>query len=50
MGKRIAQFIVAERSVKPIDTTFELVEVIKRPFPREQGVMGRIRQREHSRP
>ena len=33
-AKRIAQFIVAERSVKPIDTTFELVEVIKKAVPK----------------
>ena len=50
MGKRIAQFIVAERSVKPIDTTFELVEVIKKAVPKGARRDDRIRQREHSRP
>lgn len=43
-SKRIAQFIVKERSEKPIKTTFELVNVIKRQFPRERGRMVRILQ------
>ncbi len=33
-AKRIAQFIVAERDIKPIDTTYELVEVIKKAVPK----------------
>jgi len=32
-SNRIAKFIVAERSEKPIETTFELVEVIKKAIP-----------------
>lgn len=35
-AKRIAEFIVKERSVKPIETTFELVDVIKKAIPRSQ--------------
>ena len=34
MGKRIAQFIVAERANKPIETTGELVDVIKKAVPK----------------
>lgn len=33
-ARRIAQFIVSEREIKPIDTTFELVEVIKKAVPK----------------
>ena len=33
-AKRIAQFIVAERGTKPIETTFELVTVIKKAIPK----------------
>lgn len=33
-SKRIAQFIVAERSKKPIETTFELVDIIKKAVPK----------------
>ncbi len=33
-AKRIAQFIVTERKVKPIETTFELVTVIKKAVPK----------------
>lgn len=33
-AKRIAQFIVAEREKKPIDTTGELVEIIKKSVPK----------------
>ncbi len=33
-AKRIAQFIVAEREKKPIETTFELVDVIKKAIPK----------------
>lgn len=32
-AKRIASFIVTERQQKPIETTFELVEVIKKAIP-----------------
>lgn len=32
-AKRIAQFIVEERKQKPIETTYELVEVIKKAIP-----------------
>jgi 16S rRNA (cytosine1402-N4)-methyltransferase len=31
---RIAEFIVQERSIKPIETTFDLVEVIKKAVPK----------------
>lgn len=33
-AKRIAQFIVQERQKKPLETTFELVEVIKKAVPK----------------
>ena len=33
-AKRIAEFIVSERKVKPIETTFELVSVIKKAVPK----------------
>jgi S-adenosyl-methyltransferase mraW len=33
-AKRIAQFIVKERQIKPIETTFELVSVIKKAVPK----------------
>lgn len=33
-SKRIAQFIVAERKEKPLTTTFELVNVIKKAIPK----------------
>ncbi len=33
-AKRIAEFIVKEREVKPIETTFELVSVIKKAVPK----------------
>lgn len=32
-AKRIAQFIVAERATKPIETTYELVDIIKKAIP-----------------
>lgn len=32
-AKRIAQFIVAERTTKPIETTYELVDIIKKAIP-----------------
>lgn len=34
-AKRIAEFIVEQRSEKPIDTTFELVDVIKKAVPKK---------------
>ncbi len=33
-AKRIADFIINERKIKPIDTTFELVSVIKKAVPK----------------
>ncbi len=33
-ARRIAQFIVKQRNIKPIDTTFELVDVIKKAIPK----------------
>lgn len=33
-AKRIAEFIVAQRKIKPIETTFELVDVIKKAVPK----------------
>ncbi|OPL07989.1 MAG: ribosomal RNA small subunit methyltransferase H [delta proteobacterium ML8_F1] len=33
-AQRIAAFIVTQRSIKPIETTFELVEVIKKAIPK----------------
>lgn len=37
---RIAQFIVNERMVKPIETTFELVSVIKKAIPKAVRIDG----------
>lgn len=34
-ARRIAKFIVAKRAVKPIETTFELTEIIKAAIPKE---------------
>lgn len=39
-AKRIADFIVTERNKKPIDTTFELVGVIKRAVPKAARADG----------
>lgn len=39
-GKRIAEFIVRERAVKPIDTTMELVTVIKKAIPKKVRLEG----------
>lgn len=36
MGKRIAEFIVKERQIKEIETTFQLVEIIKKAIPKAQ--------------
>lgn len=33
-AKRIAEFIIEERKIKPIETTFELVSVIKKAVPK----------------
>lgn len=33
-AKRVAEFIVKERSVKPLDTTYELVDAIKKAIPK----------------
>lgn len=34
-GKRIAEFIVEERKDKPIETTFQLVDIIKKAIPKK---------------
>lgn len=39
-AKRIAEFIVKARSEKPIETTFELVDVIKRAIPKGARMEG----------
>ena len=39
-SKRIAQFIVAARKEKPLTTTFELVDVIKKAIPKGARVDG----------
>lgn len=39
-AKRIAEFIVSERKIKPIDTTFELVSVIKKAVPKAARADG----------
>src|SRR5690554_601177 len=39
-GKRIAEFIVSERADKPIDTTLELVTVIKKAIPKKVRMEG----------
>lgn len=39
-AKRIAEFIVEERKTKPIDTTLELVEVIKKAVPKGARMDG----------
>lgn len=39
-AKRIADFIVQERKIKPIDTTFELVSVIKKAVPKAARADG----------
>lgn len=39
-AKRIAKFIVEERSTKPIDTTLELVSVIKKAIPKKVRMEG----------
>lgn len=39
-AKRIAEFIVLERELKPIDTTLELVTVIKKAIPKKVRMEG----------
>lgn len=39
-GKRIAEFIIRERKEKSIDTTFELLEVIKKAIPKQVRMEG----------
>lgn len=39
-AKRIAEFIVAQRKLKPIDTTLELVSVIKKAIPKKVRMEG----------
>lgn len=43
-SKRIAEFIAAERKTKHIATTFELVDIIKKQYPKAQEWTGRTRQ------
>ncbi len=43
-AKRIAEFICQERAIKPIDTTFELVDVIEKAIPKKV----RMNQKGHS--
>ncbi|WP_297811294.1 16S rRNA (cytosine(1402)-N(4))-methyltransferase RsmH [uncultured Finegoldia sp.] len=43
-AKRIAEFICKEREIKPIETTFELVEVIEKAIPKKV----RMNQKGHS--
>lgn len=39
-SKRIAQFIVKERAVQPITTTFQLVDIIKKAIPKGARIDG----------
>ena len=39
-AKRIAEFIVEERKLNPIDTTFQLVDVIKKAIPKKIRMEG----------
>lgn len=39
-AKRIAEFIETERKIKPIETTFELVSVIKKAIPKGARIDG----------
>lgn len=39
-AKRIAEFISKERKIKPINTTFELVEIIKKAIPKAARIDG----------
>lgn len=40
-GKRIAQFIIEAREEKPIETTLELVDIIKRAIPKKVRIQGK---------
>lgn len=40
-GKRIAEFIIEEREKKEIETTFELVEIIKKAIPKKVRMAGK---------
>ncbi len=40
-GKRIAEFIIETRAEKPIETTFELVDIIKRAIPKKVRIQGK---------
>lgn len=40
-GKRIAEFIVEERKEGPIETTFKLVEIIKKAIPKKVRMEGK---------
>ena len=39
-AKRIAEFIVNERKIKPIDTTLDLVNIIKKAIPKKVRMEG----------
>lgn len=39
-ARRIAEFIIKERSVKPIDTTLDLVSIIKKAIPKKVRMEG----------
>lgn len=39
-ASRIAEFIIQERSLKPIETTFELVDIIKKAIPKKARIDG----------
>lgn len=39
-AKRIAEFIINERKVKPVETTFELVSIIKKAIPKKARSEG----------
>lgn len=40
-GKRIAQFIIEAREEKPIETTLELVDIIKKAIPKKVRMQGK---------
>lgn len=46
---RIAKFIVEEREKEFIETTGQLVSIIKRQYPSKSGKTGPIPQRKHFR-
>ncbi len=47
--KSIARMIEKERQVKPIETTFELVEIVKKAIPARARRTGEILQNAPSR-